>query len=353
MLRNWRYQIAAVGLLLLALQPARAQVGVLTIRSVDDALSDVKYLLAVAGQEDRARQLEGLIGALTAGKNLQGIDTKKPLGIYVGDVKDGDMPPAVIFIPITKQDEFIDLLKQAGLDPSKPEKGIYSIDTPLGQTIYLRFANQHAYVSDGPDKLEGDLPSPSSFLPASSKDSLIAASMLLDKIPAELKKQALEQLDQQFAADKEKKEGESDQEYQFRMAAQRAVRAAIASVMEEGKQLTLAFNVDQKASNLALYAGVTAKEGSKLAARIKEFGSVGDELAPIHIEVSLGKLAMMFLPEDEEKAAEIRKIFSDKAKGKDKIKLILQGGQNLQLRLEVNAGVIAVLAKLAPQGGDN
>ena len=55
-------------------QPA----AVLTVQSIDGALDSVRYLLTLAGREEQAKNIDGLLSGLTSGKNFQGIDTKKP-----------------------------------------------------------------------------------------------------------------------------------------------------------------------------------------------------------------------------------------------------------------------------------
>jgi hypothetical protein len=354
MLRQWQYGAVALLMTLASLTPAQAQVGVITIKSVDDLMSDTQYVLTLAGQEDRAKQLEGLFGALTNGKRLQGVDTKKPLGIYVAEFKDdgGQPPPVVIFVPITKEEDFLEVLKQANVEPSKPDKGIYSLDTPVGQTIYMKFENKHAYAAMEADLLKDKLPDPAKFLPEVNRKNLIAVTSRIDQLPSDQKKKAIEAFDEQLAKEKEKKENETDEQYKLRMDVTNAIRNALVLFIEEGQNLTLSFNVDRSGGSLALDLSVTAKPGSQLATRIKDFGPAG-VTAPVHFELSVGKLAMLFMPEDNEKSAALKKLFSGAEAGKDKVKLTLAGGEALQLKLEVSSGVVKLAASLAPQDGAN
>src|SRR6266436_5861951 len=54
----------------------------LQIRSLDRVLEDVKYLAGLAGKEEEAKQLDGLVKARMGPKGLEGVDTKRPLGMY-------------------------------------------------------------------------------------------------------------------------------------------------------------------------------------------------------------------------------------------------------------------------------
>jgi hypothetical protein len=353
MVREWRYGIVALVLVLAAFAPAQAQVAVLSVRSIDDLMSDTQYVLTIAGQEDRAKQLQGLFGALTDGKRLQGIDSKKPLGVYLGEFKEAnDQPPAVIFIPVTKPEEFLELLKQVGVEPSKPEKGIYSLDTPLGQTIYLKFENGHAYGAMDEELLSKKLPNPTDFLPTVNRKNLLALTARIDKLPADAKKQAIASLEEQLAQDKDKREDETDEQYQMRMLIARAVHDVMVMFVEEGQDLTLSFNVNRDGGSLSLDLRASAVPGSKLAARIKEFGPAG-VTAPVHFEVSVGKVLTMFAPNDAEAQAELKKLFGGMDAGKDKVKLTLAGGEAAELKLEVSSQVIRLGATLIPEDGGN
>src|SRR5262249_30688897 len=143
------FALAAVFCLLVAAQPARAQIAVVTVRSVESLLSDTKYVLKLAGQDELIQQLDGMIGLLGDGKGIPGIDGKKPLGVYVLEPKNGaPLPPVVGFIPVTKEEDFFDALAKLHLEVSKPDdKGVRSIDVPRGGTVYVRAANGHLYAS--------------------------------------------------------------------------------------------------------------------------------------------------------------------------------------------------------------
>src|SRR5262249_42537307 len=79
-----------LAVLCLAAAPAAARAAespaeptlVVRVQSIDGLLDTFKYLANAAGQEEAARQIEGLIQARTGAKGLEGIDTKKPFGAY-------------------------------------------------------------------------------------------------------------------------------------------------------------------------------------------------------------------------------------------------------------------------------
>ena len=62
--------------------PAAASDVVVRVQSIDGLLANFKYLATLAGEEEKAKQLEGMIRAKAGPGGLQGVDTKRPLGIY-------------------------------------------------------------------------------------------------------------------------------------------------------------------------------------------------------------------------------------------------------------------------------
>jgi hypothetical protein len=153
--------------------------------------------------------------------------------------------------------------------------------------------------------------------------------------------------------EKDKKQHQRDQDHQTRLLILNAMRSGVGAALEDGKELTLAFSVDQKANNLALDLSLTAKPGTKTAKRIKDFGPAG-ATAPVHFELSVGKLAMLLLPDsDDEKIQKVRKLFSENSQGNDKVRLTLAGGEALNLRLDISGQIVKLGATLAPQDGAN
>ena len=121
MQRPARACLVAAVMILLAWVPAQAQVMILSVRSVDDLLTDVKLTLKSLGMEDRVQQLEVLLGSI-GGDQLKGLDPKRPLGVFLSDFQQqGDLPPLVIFLPVTKTEEFLEALSGVS-DPEQKRR---------------------------------------------------------------------------------------------------------------------------------------------------------------------------------------------------------------------------------------
>jgi hypothetical protein len=339
-------------MILLAWVPAQAQVMILSVRSVDHLLKDVKLTLKSLGMEDRVQQLEVLLGSV-GGDQLKGLDPKRPLGAFLSDFQQqGDAPPLVIFLPVTKAEEFLDILSQAGVSASKPQDGIYTLDTPLGVPLYLKFEHAYAFAALEEDLLKRKLSDPSQFLPEAHKKNLIALTGRLDKIPVEQKRQALDSLEEQLKEALARQENETEEQHRLRSAITKGMFDFMTMLLEDGQNLSLSLNVGSKGEHLSLEIETAGASGSELAKRIREFGP-GGVTAPVHLEVALGKVMTMFAPRDPEARQELSKLLGNDAKGKDTLKLTFSGGDSARIRLEVGMAALRILALLAEQQSQN
>lgn len=352
MARTWKQTAWAVVLVAASLTPtpAQAQDVILSIRSFDALLADVKHLLKLMGLEDRAQQLEGLLALAGGGQEIRGLDSKKPMGLYIPQyAKEGADTPLVVFLPVTKQEDLLEVLRGFGLEPGKPQDGIYTMDTPLGVPAHLRFANQYVFIAMEADLLKGNLPEPSKFLPAAHQKNLIALTARVDKIPAEAKRNLVEEMEASLKADAEKREDETEEQHQLRVAISKAMADVIVMFLEDGKDLTASINVDREGGSFIAEMTATSKPGSPLAGRIKEFGP-GGATAPVHFEIAVGKVLQLFAPQDPKQREALQKLLGEDKAAKDTVKLTVSGGDAIRLRLEIGGPGLRVLGVLIQAG---
>ena len=205
------------GLLLLAAAPALVRAAddrpavVVAFKSLDGLVSDAKYIAELAGKEEEAKQAEKMLkGLLGDPKGLEGVDPKKPMGLYVrinGD--DPTKSEGVVLVPVADEDALIDLLKKQDTLKvgAKDSDGIYQV-TAEGAPVpfFLKFANKYAYITAmAKAALAKDrLIAPNKVL--SGKTTSLAAIVLhVDAIPQTYKDMAITTVTESLASPRKRR----------------------------------------------------------------------------------------------------------------------------------------------------
>jgi hypothetical protein len=322
---------------------ARAQTAVVTIKSVDDVTANVQYVLGLVGRQETVKQIQDLITAAAGNDALKGIDTKRPLGAYLVGIPTSAQPPAVGFVPVADKDALLGLLENLTANKIEKKGDLYTASYG-GQNVFLKFSHDYVFVSDSDANL-AKVSDPKTFLPKVNQDHLFAATARLDQLPKELKGKFLEELDKGIAKDAKRHEGEKDAQFEFRTGITKAARDLVAMAVSDAEEASLSFQIDQKASNVAVELSVRPRSGTDLAKRARAFAPA-DGLAPIHFEIAVGKLALLLLPEDSKNTdiAQVRKIFTEAAKdNQGRVKLSMAGGETLYLRFDLSTHLIKLI----------
>ena len=248
---------------------------VLRLQSIDDLMADVKYLASLGGHEEEAKQFDAILQAQVGDKGLQGIDTKKPLGLYTTLSPDVVSSTGVVLVPISDQKAFLDLLERVNQPAEKGADGIYTISpTNVPMAIYLRFANRYVYAT-ARDKsaLDKDqLLDPATVL-AASRPATVSLAARLDQIPDGLKQIALQQFELEIANAKEKKApGETEAQQKFKEEFLDDFAKRVSRVIKEGGEVAFRLNIDRVAHELTAEASLSGQSGSSLAGEIADLG---------------------------------------------------------------------------------
>src|SRR5579884_3951507 len=211
---------AVLSVVLLVVAPIRADQAAkagapivsVQIRSLHDLVADIGYLAKLAGQEEQATQLEGVVQAVVGG-----INQKEPIGFYMNDLT--SPTSGIIMVPITDQATALKKMAEQGQKPEKDKSGIYTLSLQFPPvTLYFRFANKYAYLcTSSKDPLSGNLPKPTDVF-RSQTPALLSASFRIDQIPANLKEFGVSQFEAQLDNAKEMKEpGETAAQHQLKV----------------------------------------------------------------------------------------------------------------------------------------
>jgi hypothetical protein len=260
-----------------ALKPAF----VVRLKALDELIADGRYLFALADQEEYGKQLEKLLQSRAGPKGLEGLDTKKPIGLY-GNLKD-KLPQSevVLLLPIADEKAFLGVLENLDLKPEKGKDGLYKMDVEgVPFPVLFRFANGYLYgtlqakenSAAALDKAR--LPLPASVLGGGGSE-LLSLTLHIDQFPASFKQMASGLIDTKLDELKdEEPPGETAAQKAAREATLEEVGRQLKAVLTDGAALTARVDVDRKKHDLSLSLGLSGKPGSGLAGDIAALGAL-------------------------------------------------------------------------------
>ncbi|MCS7015968.1 MAG: hypothetical protein RMJ19_07070 [Gemmatales bacterium] len=242
---------------------ASAQVLIGTVRSVNEVIDTTKYVATLAGRDDIAQQIEPFLDTLTGGKGLAGLDRKAPFGFYVDALPlPGQNPPAVIFVPITREDDFVELLRALNSQVEKPDpQGIRTVTLATGQTAYLSFAHGHAFLSLERNLLTRRLPHPKQLVPQ-PHSSWLYLSLRAREIPPAARKGVVALLQLALAKPLERKPDESEASFQVRRLVTELARNQMLQLVQDLEELTITADLDRPNHQLNLAVEIVVRPDS-------------------------------------------------------------------------------------------
>lgn len=244
---------------------------IVRVRSLDGLLGDVQFVAGLAGRGEEAKQLRALLESRAGPKGLEGLDTKRPFGLY--GTLDANLveSAAVALIPISDQKAFLGLLENLSFKAKREADGIYAV-TPenLPVAIYFRFANQYAYVT-AREKTALDknkLLDPGKVL-AGNPSETVSAVFRIDQIPETIKQIAISQIEVAVSnVEDQKRPDETEAQRKLRLEAAKETSRQITALINDGRELSLRLGINRTANDLYLEGALSGKPNTELAASI-------------------------------------------------------------------------------------
>lgn len=244
-------------------------------KSVLEMTDYFEYLGGLAGQEEQGKQFAEMVKAFGGKKGvIEGIDLTKPIGAYAVFTPDMVDSQFVVMLPCTDEKAFVGLLKtRLSLDPEEEGQGVYKLTIPnVPPPVFFKLHEGYLCITILDAKHLKTLLDPKAFF-AAKEDALIAVHLHIDRIPAEFRKVALAQLELKINDRVAKmKDGDAGERLGHYLATEGGMKAA-ACVLNEGKTLSLKFNVVPKSDDLTLTATMTAKDGSDFEKILKSLAN--------------------------------------------------------------------------------
>jgi hypothetical protein len=249
---------------------------VVRVNSLDGLIADALYLAEAAGKGEEAKQGEKFLKALIGDKGLEGFDTTKPIGLYgrlAPKVEESDL---VLLVPVLDDKAVLALLKRFDIKYEAEKDDVYKVAIPNSPFPgYFRFANGYLYLTVREPKMlaKERLLAPAAVLPG--KTGILEVLLDLEQVPDAIKELIVGQAALRFSEAKgTRKPGETEATYNFRVALADEAANQIKAIVNEGRGLTVKWDLDRTNAEVVAMVRFTPKPGSKLAASI---ASVGQE----------------------------------------------------------------------------
>lgn len=238
------------------------------VKPIDDLLGTVKEAAKNFLPDPLYKEFEKeALGKLDL-KQIKGIDTKKPMGLYATlgpGLLEGDFSKSsvVALIPLTDEKDFLALLAKTEL-PVEKKDGYYTIALPNAPVeVTIRFLKGYAYIGIDPNKLDPKtLLDPKDVIDP-KETAAIALHVRIDRLPKDVREAALDFLTKAGDALKmnEARGPEKEIVGEFLNAGLRWLKMGL----EDGKNLSLKLDLDPKAGSLVIETSLEAKSATALA----------------------------------------------------------------------------------------
>jgi hypothetical protein len=251
------------------------------LRSVDDLVEKAVYIGKLVGQEDAVMGVKQLVKNLSAeGQGLEGVDPKRPFGLYASFDTDVVNSPFTVMIPIASKDRFLQMLKERlDLVPEKGEGGTLKVKVPdpaanpVIDALVMRFENDYLYIGRTAKDLDPkNLITPKAFF---KPDDTAVASLLvrMDRIPNEAKTFVIGQMELAIAEQKNMVGTNPVEKAAFAWVSDTFVNG-MKSLVDDSKTISAKLFIDEKTDEFMVEATLTPKSGTTMA---KYFSSLASQ----------------------------------------------------------------------------
>jgi hypothetical protein len=252
---------------------------VVRIKSINGLLEDLKYIAKLGGKENEADMASGYVNGLSSDKGLEGIDPKKPIGLYGNVAEDPTASKPVVMVPVVDSKAVLGLLERVNVKLDKGENDIYEASTPFIPEpfhVYLRFANGYAYLTLNSKALLADdkLADPAKFF-GELGSATASFSFRIDQVPETLKQIFQAQMEMHLAEDQDKeKHHETPAQKHLRVETAKLICEKIATIVKDGGRLNMSFTVDREGQKLLSQLDLAGIDNSVLKTDLAALGNL-------------------------------------------------------------------------------
>jgi hypothetical protein len=157
---------------------------VITGKSIMEVRGGLRHIYQRLGRKDLVAALDSAAVTNLLTGNLKGLDINRPVGCVVLPNKQG-LGVVLTFVPATDPDKFRGFLSKHLMPVQRTPEGKEQITVPLFGSIALRFDQGYVWFAFQQSDLEQPLPNVKTLLPQVHHETLLAASIYLERMPVD------------------------------------------------------------------------------------------------------------------------------------------------------------------------
>ncbi len=283
----------------------------LRLKALEELTGDLRFLVKEVGREEQAKQVEALLKSRTGPKGLEGIDVKKPIGLYATIKPSLNQSEVVLLLPIADEKTFLDFLDTLNFKPEKDKDGLYTLKVEnLPVPLLFRFANGYLY---GTAKLSekmtlpaaDQLPSPEKVL--AGGDGLVSLTVNVDQLPAQVRKLGVSASSLVLGEKKEQPPGPPGEREKLKVVWEPALDETakfVKEFLEDATAARVKVDLDRERKELSLSFTLDGKPGSALVKRLADLRPEKSVAAGlVSKDTVMGGILHLALSEEVRKAA--------------------------------------------------
>ena len=239
-------------------------VAVIAINSYEKLMQDVDYLGSLVNIPSASQMVNGIVGQVTGGKGLAGLDQTRPIGLMLD--MSSMSPSFAAYVPVTDQDALLALLAPMHVTTQDMGNGIVQVNA-MGQDVYARNVGGWTLVSMSPDMVGAMPADPGESLASLTAQYDVAIQINVQGLPEAYRQQATQAF-VNAQGSLTKLPNEDDAAFAARQEALQQEVAATQQAFNELDQMTIGLAIAGEQQKVYLDVNVLAVPGSKLAAEM-------------------------------------------------------------------------------------
>ena len=244
---------------------------VVSIAPMNEQLKDMDYLANAAGEQIGA--MSGFMKMQVMGF-LRGVDMEKPAGALMFFSEDADEPSPVAYVPVKNLDDLLDTISR-WVDIEEDGNLFILLPQDTDQELFLKKVGGYAMISDNKDLLQSAPKEPEKIIGKLSKKYNFAAQIFAQRIPAELRDQAMEWIRTSAEQSLENFEDVDPIQAELQRKNVELQMAQMESFINETDELVIGFSANEQDEAVQFDVTMTGKPGSDMAQRMAAAGEAG------------------------------------------------------------------------------